>query len=320
MSIPINSAGPSVFRPTATMTATASASSVRISDRAPLHARDCRERIGVRCRCAMSAPVLLFDSGLGGLSVLRELRVRMPGRRIVYLADDRAFPYGSWAEPALAAHIRALFRDLLARIQPCLAIIACNTASTLVLADLRADHPAVPIVGTVPAIKPAAERTASGLISVLATPGTVRRAYTAELIRSFAGQAQVRLVGSERLAALSEASLRGQKIQDAAIQAEIAPCFVESDGARTDIVVLACTHYPFLANRFRSLAPWPVDWLDPAEAIAARAGSLLPGDTPSGEPQPDVAIFTAAIPDAATQNLVRGFGLTATGALTAVDA
>ena len=262
-----------------------------------------------------SAPVLLFDSGLGGLSVLRELRVRMPGRRLIYVADDAAFPYGGWAEPALAEHVRALFRALVARWRPCLAVIACNTASTLVLAELRADHPGVPFVGTVPAIKPAAERTASRLISVLATPGTVRRAYTDALIRSFAAHARVTLVGSGRLASLAEESLRGREVGDEAIRAEIAPCFVEAAGARTDIVVLACTHYPFLANRFRKLAPWPVDWLDPAEAIAARAASLLspvmPPAVAEGELGPDLAVFTAGLPDGATLNLLRGFGLRA---------
>lgn len=258
----------------------------------------------------MDQPVLLFDSGLGGLSVLRELRVRMPGRRLVYVADDAAFPYGAWAEPALSAHIAGLFRGLVERHRPCLAIVACNTASTLVLADLRAAHPELPFVGTVPAIKPAAERTASGHISVLATPGTVRRAYTEDLIRSFAASVAVTLVGSECLAALAEESLRGRAIEDDALAAEIAPCFVAVDGRRTDVVVLACTHYPFLANRFRRLAPWPVDWLDPAEAIAARAASLLP-PAPPGEPEPDVAIFTAGRPDGATRNLLRGFGLRA---------
>ena len=266
------------------------------------------------------APVLLFDSGLGGLSVLRELRVRMPGRRLVYVADDVAFPYGDWEEEALASHIRRLFRDLIVRFRPCLSIIACNTASTLVLGELRADHPGVPFVGTVPAIKPAAERTASGLISVLATPGTVRRAYTDDLIRSFAAHARVRLVGSERLAALSEASLRGREVPDEAILHEIGPCFEEEGGLRTDIVVLACTHYPFLANRFRKLAPWPVDWLDPAEAIAARAASLLPAEVPDGEPRPDLAVFTAGPPDAPTRNLIRGFGLVAGTAEAAVTA
>ena len=154
-------------------------------------------------------------------------------------------------------------------------MIPCNTASTLALGDLRAAYPATPFVGTVPAIKPAAERTRSGLVSVLATPGTVKRAYTRDLIQSFAAQCHVRLVGSQNLARMAEDYIRGEALADEAVLAEIAPCFVEMDGRRTDIVVLACTHYPFLANIFRRLAPWPVDWLDPAEAIARRALSLL---------------------------------------------
>ena len=262
-------------------------------------------------RAFVQNPVLLFDSGLGGLSVLRELRPRIPGRRLVYVADDAAFPYGAWDEPELSAHIRALFRELIAAWRPCLVLIACNTASTLVLSELRADHPRLPFVGTVPAIKPAAERTASGLVSVLATPGTVRRAYTAELIRSHAAHARINLVGSARLAAIAEAVLRGQAASDAEILDAIRPCFVEEGSRRTDIVVLACTHYPFLANRFRRLAPWPVDWLDPAEAIAAHAASLLPAEAPRGEAERDLAIFTAGPPDGATRNLIRGFGLRA---------
>lgn len=255
------------------------------------------------------APVLLFDSGLGGLSVLRELRVRMPGRRLVYVADDAAFPYGDWSEAALSTHIRALFRDLVEVHRPCLVVIACNTASTLVLHHLRQDFPGLPFVGTVPAIKPAAELTASGLISVLATPGTVKRAYTEALILSFAEHAEVRLVGAPCLADLAEKVLRGRMVTDDAIFDEILPCFVEADGARTDIVVLACTHYPFLINRFRRVAPWPVDWLDPAEAIAVHAATLLPRQTPTDEPASDRAIFTAGRPGAPTRNLLRGFGL-----------
>ena len=171
--------------------------------------------------------------------------------------------------------------------------------------------PGTPFVGTVPAIKPAAERTRSGLVSVLATPGTVKRAYTRDLIQSFAGQCHVRLVGSQSLARMAEAYIRGEVPLDEAVLAEIAPCFVESDGKRTDIVVLACTHYPFLANIFRRLAPWPVDWLDPAEAIARRALSLLNSSSPvdPGQ-QPDRAIVTSGNPDFPTRRLMHGFGLT----------
>ncbi|MDA4848233.1 glutamate racemase [Hoeflea poritis] len=254
-------------------------------------------------------PVLLFDSGIGGLTVLREARVLMPERRFVYVADDDGFPYGVWGEGDLTDRIVNLFGTLLSEHQPQLCVIACNTASTLVLEALRAAYPDMPFVGTVPAIKPAAERTRSGLVSVLATPGTVRRAYTRDLIQSFAAQCHVRLVGSEYLAGLAEAYIRGDPVKQDLIHAEIEPCFVEQEARKTDIVVLACTHYPFLANQFRRLAPWPVDWLDPAEAIAKRAHSLLaPQHVVSDEP--DVAVFTSDEPDFAVRRLLNGFGLT----------
>ncbi|MEH6691020.1 MAG: glutamate racemase [Pseudorhizobium pelagicum] len=257
-------------------------------------------------------PVLMFDSGIGGLTVLREARVLMPGRRFVYVADDAGFPYGSWEEDRLRAHIVSLFRGLIAEHDPEIAVIACNTASTLVLDDLRAAFPDTPFVGTVPAIKPAAERTRSGLISVLATPGTVKRQYTRNLIGEWASKVHVRLVGSERLAGLAETYMRQGFVDEDAVREEIAPCFIEQEGRRTDIVVLACTHYPFLVNRMRKTAPWPVDWIDPAEAIARRALSLMPEEQGLQAPElpdPDVAIFTSGNPDFATCRLMQGFGL-----------
>ncbi|ASV85455.1 glutamate racemase [Ochrobactrum quorumnocens] len=254
---------------------------------------------------------MVFDSGIGGLTVLREARVLMPDRRFVYIADDAGFPYGGWEEEALRARIVELFGKFIAEHNPEIAVIACNTASTLVLDDLRRAYPDVPFVGTVPAIKPAAERTSSRLVSVLATPGTVKRAYTRDLIQSFATQCHVRLVGADRLAAVAEAHIRGEEIDEALVIEQITPCFVEKDGERTDIVVLACTHYPFLANVFRRLAPWPVDWLDPAEAIARRTVSLLPSREINKElhHHNDLAVFTSQKPDYAIRRLMQGFGL-----------
>ncbi|MBZ9741839.1 MULTISPECIES: glutamate racemase [unclassified Mesorhizobium] len=256
-------------------------------------------------------PILMFDSGVGGLTVLREARVLMPDRRFIYVADDAAFPFGAWEEPALRTHILELFARLLDRFSPVISVIACNTASTLVIDALRDRFPGHPFVGTVPAVKPAAERTRSGLVSVLATPGTVKRQYTRDLISKWARKCHVRLVGSDRLAGLSEAYMREGFVDEEAVRAEIAPCFIERDGMRTDIVVLACTHYPFLVNRMRKTAPWPVDWIDPAEAIARRALSLLPpidGALPQGEP--DIAVFTSGKADFAVSRLMQGFGLT----------
>lgn len=255
-------------------------------------------------------PILVFDSGIGGLTVLRELRVLMPERNFIYIADDAGFPYGNWAEPELRERILGLFDGFLRDYRPEISVIACNTAFTLAGADLRAAFPDHIFVGTVPAIKPAAERTRSGLVSVLATPGTVRRAYTRDLIQSFASQCHVRLVGSENLARMAEAYIRGESIADEAVLAEISQCFYEKDGRKTDIVVLACTHYPFLANVFRRLAPWPVDWIDPAEAIARQARRLAPARDHLGlDAQSDRAIFTSGKPDFSTRRLMQGFGL-----------
>ncbi len=255
-------------------------------------------------------PVLVFDSGIGGLTVLREARVLMPGRNFLYVADDAGFPYGAWEEAALQQRIVQLFGGLIREHDPEIAVIACNTASTLVLDALRAAFPDTPFVGTVPAIKPAAERTRSGLVTVLATPGTVKRQYTRDLITQWASKCHVRLVGSDNLAGLAEIYMRQGFVDEEAVRAEIAPCFVERDGKRTDIVVLACTHYPFLVNRMRKTAPWPVDWLDPAEAIARRALSLLPALGEGEMAQaPDRAIFTSGAPDFPTRRLMQGFGL-----------
>lgn len=255
-------------------------------------------------------PVLVFDSGIGGLTVLREARVLMPERRFLYVADDAGFPYGGWSEAALRDRIVGLFANLLRDHEPALCIIACNTAFTVAGAALRSAYPDMIFVGTVPAIKPAAERTRSGRVSVLATPNTVQRDYTHGLIQSFASRCHVTLVGSPRLARMAEAYVRGLPVSDEAVSAEIAACFVDDGGARTDIVVLGCTHYPFMANVFRRLAPWPVDWLDPAEAIARRARSLLPPRADAWHPEEnDAALFTGGRPDFATRRLMNSFGL-----------
>ena len=218
--------------------------------------------------------ILVFDSGVGGLTVFREVRRARPDARFVYLADDAGFPYGNQPEEALIARIVAVLGDAIARHRPDLVVVACNTASTLALSELRARF-AVPFVGTVPAIKPACAQSLSKRIAVLGTQATVGREYTRTLIRQFAAACDVVLVGSPKLASFAERELAGEPPGDAEIAAEIAPCFVEKDGARTDTVVLACTHYPLLLERFRRLAPWPVAWLDPAPAIARRVADLL---------------------------------------------
>lgn len=236
--------------------------------------------------------ILVFDSGLGGLTVFSEVARARPDARFIYAADDAGFPYGRLSEAALVARVLAVMARLLEAHAPDLVVIACNTASTIALHALRQRF-AVPFVGTVPAIKPAAALSRSKRISVLATPGTVAREYTRDLVATYAAGCRVTLVGSPRLAAIAEAELSGSPGADADIAAEIAPCFVTEDGGRTDVVALGCTHYPLLLARLRTLAPWPVTWLDPAPAIARRVVQLV-GDAPPGYEADDeaVAVFT----------------------------
>lgn len=240
--------------------------------------------------------ILVFDSGLGGLTVYAELQRARPDARFVYAADDAAFPYGALSEPDLVARILLVMERLLVRYAPDLVVVACNTASTLVLPYLRRRFD-LPFVGTVPAIKPAAALSRSRRFTVLATPGTVARDYTRGLVEAYAGDCAVELVGSPCLAALAEAELSAQPAADAAIAAAIAPCFVDRDGSRTDVIVLACTHYPLLRRRFEQLAPWLVAWLDPAPAIARRVTDIvgLPPAAPAlASATGNVAVFTGA--------------------------
>jgi glutamate racemase len=224
---------------------------------------------------ASQARVLVFDSGLGGLTVLAEIARARPDAEIVYAADDAYFPYGAMKEVALVDRVGDVMAQLIEVFRPDLVVVACNTASTLVLAPLRAAHPGVGFVGTVPAIKPAASASRSGLVSVLATPGTVMRDYTRALIHDFAGECEVTLVGSARLAEVAERRLRGEAIEADEIAAEIAPCFVSRGDRRTDQIVLACTHFPLLTDLLVVLAPWSVAFVDPAPAIARRVDALL---------------------------------------------
>lgn len=217
--------------------------------------------------------VAVFDSGLGGLTVLAALRRHIPEAAFTYVADSAAFPYGPKTEAAVRARVLAVIAALLRHEPVDAVVIACNTASTAALDALRQTHPDVPFVGTVPAIKPAAEATRSGVIGLLATPGTVHRPYIDALAaRVAAGRTLVR-VGAPVLAVLAEGKLRGSAPDPSAVAAEIAPLFIEP---RLDVVVLGCTHYPLLRPELEAAAPRPVAWLDSAAAVARQARRVLP--------------------------------------------
>ena len=254
--------------------------------------------------------ILVFDSGLGGLTVLREIVRARPDAHYLYVADDAFFPYGHHGEEEIIGRVVPLVGELISEHRPDLVVIACNTASTLVMPHLR-DRYAVPFVGTVPAIKPACAASRTRRVSVLGTKGTVQREYTKSLIRDFAQGCEVTLVGSAELAALAETALSGGKVSDEEILAELMPCFVgagEDASQRTDTIVLACTHYPLLLDRLNKLAPWEVDWIDPAAAIARRVISLLPEAHDTPDDADAKMIFTSGQPHRLSAALTPFFG------------
>ncbi|HXB79939.1 MAG TPA: glutamate racemase [Bradyrhizobium sp.] len=256
------------------------------------------------------ATILVFDSGLGGLTVLREIVAARPDAHYVYVADDAFFPYGHHGEDEIIARVVPLIGELIATHHPDLIVIACNTASTLVLSHLRERYQ-LPFVGTVPAIKPACAGSKTKRVSVLGTKGTVQREYTRALIRDFAEGCEVTLVGSADLATLAEAALSGGQVSDAQISAELAPCFIgasEIAASRTDTIVLACTHYPLLMERFLKLAPWPVAWIDPAPAIARRVANLLNTPMAGTDEAGAEMIFTSGRPHRLSRTLMPFFG------------
>ena len=268
----------------------------------------------------MSRPpkILVFNSGLGGLTVFAEVARLRPDAAFVYAADEAGFPYGALPETALAPRVLSVIERLVDKHAPDIVVIACNTASTLVLPRLRAAFPRLPFVGTVPAIKPAAIQSRTKMISVLATPGTVARDYTRDLIRAYAADCSVALVGSTRLASLAEGFMQGSPPSDEGVSRETLPAFIDREGRRTDCIVLACTHYPLLIAQLERLAPWPVAWIDPAPAIARRTDQVLRDELglltdPGGEKvRTAEAVFTGAeLPGAKLRAALRGFGIEA---------
>ncbi|MGL4296590.1 MAG: glutamate racemase [Aestuariivirga sp.] len=227
------------------------------------------------------ARILLFDSGMGGLTVARAVARQLPDAQLVYAADNAGFPYGAWKEEDLVARILDVIGALIEKVEPHVVVIACNTASTIALAQLREAYK-LPFVGTVPAIKPAAAQTKSGIIGVLATPGTVSREYTHALIHTYAYHCKVFLHGAKRLAEIAENKLKGRSVDLDELRREIAPVFRKREGRNTDVVVLGCTHYPLLVEEIAQVAPWPVTYLDPAPAIARRVADVI-DETPRPE-------------------------------------
>ena len=223
-----------------------------------------------------NAPVLVFDSGVGGLSILNTSADSLPGLPLVFACDNGFFPYGTKTETELVERVDAVLQRLLTEIQPRLLVIACNTASTVALPRLRSRY-TLPIVGVVPAIKPAAQQSRNKIIGLLATPATVQRPYTDLLIQEFAADCTVIKVGSRELVQLAEDKLRGAPVDTGQLQTILAPFFA-NPAQSPDTIVLGCTHFPLLRAELAAASPVPVHWVDSGAAIARRVAELLAGE------------------------------------------
>jgi glutamate racemase len=235
---------------------------------------------------------LVFDSGVGGLTIVEAIRRAAPGWRVDFAADSGFFPYGVKTDEELRNRLPGLCARLTAIARPDVLVIACNTASTLSLQDIRAAV-SVPVVGTVPAIKPAAEQTRTGVIGLLATPGTVRRAYLDDLERRFAAGKTVIRRGSAGLVDIAERAVRGQPVDQAQVEYAIRPLFDPPAGPRIDIVVLACTHFPLIRSAIALACPPGVRLIDTGDAVARQAVHVAPGRLASGEAKAYVTGGTA---------------------------
>lgn len=242
-----------------------------------------------------SQPILVFDSGVGGLSVLAALRRRLPQAPVIYAADNAGLPYGTKTEAEVAARVSGLLGRMTERLHPRLVCIACNTASTIALAAVR-DVLEVPIVGTVPAIKPAAATTRSGVIGLIGTEATIRQGYVDRLEREFAADKVLLRLAAPDLVRAAEAFLRGRSDHGDAPRAAAAALRAMPGGEAVDTLVLACTHFPLLAGPLRAAFGEGVALVDGAEGIARRIAHLTEGQ-PFTRTTPDFALFTRDEPD-----------------------
>ncbi|MBA2466908.1 MAG: glutamate racemase [Sphingomonas sp.] len=254
-----------------------------------------------------AAPLLFFDSGVGGLSVLQPTRELLPDAPIVYLADDAGFPYGERSEEEIAARIPALLERVVEQFGPRLVVIACNTASTIALDAVRAALD-LPVVGTVPAIKPAAELSKSRVIGVLGTQATVRQPYVDDLAKRFAADCTVIRHGSPELVELAEAKLAGKSVNFQEVRAAAVPMFEAPRGEYIDVVVLACTHFRLLDQELRSAFPG-IELVDGANGIARRIAHLTRDQQWPAAVSPGVALFTGSTPSGPLLTSLALFGL-----------
>lgn len=238
-----------------------------------IHSIATSQRDRKRSHQKTTVDVLVFDSGVGGLSIVEELITVKPNLSICFYCDNDGFPYGTKDDAWLLQRVKRLFSEVLNLISPSAIVIACNTASTIVL-DMLRSQTSIPIVGVVPAIKPASALTKIGRIGLIATPATVARPYTKELIKAFASHCKLVSIGSSRLVELAETHMRGGNI-DTEELAKICHDFGDKNQANVDVIVLGCTHFPLLKSQLRTLLPDDVQWIDSGAAIARQVFKVL---------------------------------------------
>ena len=249
----------------------------------------------------MNGPILVFDSGVGGLSVATAIRHRLPEAALAYACDNAMLPYGTKPDAWLVARIADVCCAAAEASHAVALVVACNTASTLALRELRA-RLSIPVIGTVPAIKPAAAATRSGTIGLLATTATVGRPYTEALIDDFAAHCRVIRVAADGLVVQAERKLKQMPLDRQLMHRELAPFW---EVAALDTVVLGCTHFPLLIDELNACAPRPITWIDSGDAIARRVASVVTAVASAQGPGP--AWATAPEPGLARALIGQGF-------------
>lgn len=258
----------------------------------------------------MNGPILFLDSGIGGLSVLRAVAAALPAAPLVYCADSAGYPYGTKTEAEISARVAGLLGRLTERLRPSLAVIACNTASTIALNHVRPVL-GVPVVGTVPAIKPAAEQSLTRVIGVLGTDATIRQPYVDDLSRRFAADCTVLRHGSAALVAAAEAQMRGEATHPDTFHTALEGLLQQPGGDRMDMVVLACTHFPLVQRDLQAAAPRPLRFIDGAAGIARRCVHLLPAaEWPEQKPEGRAILTGGAHAAAPLRTTLAAHGLT----------
>lgn len=240
---------------------------------------------------ADQAPIGVFDSGVGGLSVLREIRLRLPRESLLFLADSGHVPYGEKTPEFIRERCRSIAAFLLEQGAKAL-VLACNTATAAGIAELRERYPHIPIVGMEPAVKPAARATRSGVVGVLATTGTLKSARFAALLDRFAGNVRVVTQPCPGLVECIEAGDLRAPATRALLESYVRPLLEQG----CDTLILGCTHYPFIKPLLTELLPSGVTIVDTGAAVARQLEAVLGSRNQLGEGPPQIRLWSSGDP------------------------